>query len=197
MKKEGAPAPEKTRERRMSGRVRALCEVAMAVAITAVCAFITVPFSAVPFTMQTFGVFLILLLLGGKKGTVAVTVYLALGATGAPVFSGFRGGVPVLVGPTGGYLWGFLACALLYLAFEKLCRRRVLLESLLLLGGLLLCYAAGTLWFMHLTGRTAGEALLLCVVPYILPDLAKLYLACFVAARVRRAVAAPPPRDAS
>ena len=187
MKKAEIQAADGRRATPAARRVRALCQVAMGAAVMAVCAFITVPFSAVPFTMQTFGVFLILLLLGGKKGTAAVAVYLALGAAGAPVFSGFRGGFSVLVGPTGGYLWGFLALALLYLTFEKLCARRVLIESFLLIGGLLLCYAAGTLWFLHLTGRTAGEALLLCVVPYVLPDLLKLYLACFVAFRVRRA----------
>ena len=164
MKKAEIRAADGRRATPAARRVRALCQVAMAAAVMAVCAFITVPFSAVPFTMQTFGVFLILLLLGGKKGTAAVAVYLALGAAGAPVFSGFRGGFSVLVGPTGGYLWGFLAVALLYLAFEKLCARRVLIESLLLIGGLALCYACGTLWFLHLTGRTAGEALLLCLI---------------------------------
>ena len=188
MKKEESFAGESKRSGPASARVRALCQVAMSVAIMAVCSYITVPFSAVPFTMQTFGVFLILLLLGGKKGTVAVSVYLALGAVGAPVFAGFRGGAGVLVGPTGGYLWGFLTCALLYLALEKLCRRRLLSESFVLIGGLLLCYLCGTLWFVHLTGRTFGEALMLCVVPYVLPDLLKLYLACFVAGRVRKAV---------
>lgn len=188
MKKEPISTAVSRRETPAARRLRALCQIAMAVAIMAVCAFITVPFSAVPFTMQTFGVFLSLLLLGGKKGTVAVSVYLALGAVGAPVFSGFRGGAGVLVGPTGGYLWGFLFCALVYLAFEKVCRRRLLFESFLLIGGLFACYVCGTLWFMHLTGRTAAEALFLCVAPYVLPDVLKLYLACLIAARVRRAV---------
>ena len=180
---------ETKRETRTAGaRIRALCEIAMAVAVMAVCAFITVPFSLVPFTMQTFGVFLVLFLLGGRRGTVAVTLYLALGAVGAPVFAGFHGGVGVLLGPTGGYLWGFLACALLYLALEKLCCRHILIESLVLVGGLALCYACGTAWFVHITARTVPEALMLCVVPYIVPDLLKLYLACFIAGRVRHVV---------
>jgi len=188
MKKEEISSSSQTGERRTDSRVRSLCEIAVAVAVMAACAFITVPFSVVPFTMQTFGVFLALFLLGGKKGAIAVAVYLAVGAAGAPVFSGFGGGAGVLVGPTGGYLWGFLACALLYLAFERSCGRRLWLCSLVMIGGLLLCYLFGTLWFMQLTARTAGEALLLCVVPYILPDLLKLYLACFVAGRARRAI---------
>lgn len=192
MNKEQNPMATGEREnrtpRRAGDRVRSVCQIAMAVAVMAVCAFITVPLSAVPFTMQTFGLFLSLLLLGGRRGTAAVAVYLALGAAGAPVFSGFRGGAAVLIGPTGGYLFGFLAVALLYLLLEKVCRGRLFLQSLVLAGGLCLCYACGTLWFVHLTARTAPEALLLCVAPYVVPDLLKLYLSCFVAGRVFRSL---------
>ena len=68
----------------------------------------------VPFTMQTFAVFLALGLLGGRRGTYAVLVYLLLGMIGIPVFSGFRGGPGVLLGTTGGYILGFLGSALVY-----------------------------------------------------------------------------------
>ena len=60
-------------------------------ALLAICAWITIPFAAVPFTLQTFCVFAALGLLGGKRGTIAIAVYLLLGAVGVPVFSGFQG----------------------------------------------------------------------------------------------------------
>jgi len=98
--------------------VRDLTRVALMTAILAVCGWITIPLPEpmVPFTLQTFGVFLCLLLLGGRDGTLAIAAYLLLGAVGAPVFSSFRGGLGVLLGSTGGYLTGFLAMGLLYWA---------------------------------------------------------------------------------
>ena len=80
---------------------------ALTAAIIAVCAWITVP-GPVPFTMQTFGVFLALRLLGGKRGSISVALYILLGAAGLPVFSGFKAGIGVLIGPTGGYILGFI-----------------------------------------------------------------------------------------
>ena len=91
----------------MKSKAYDLVLIALFAALMALCAWVTVPY-AVPFTMQTFGVFLALLLLGGKRGTICMAVYLLLGAVGLPVFSGFRGGVGALVGSTGGYLVGFI-----------------------------------------------------------------------------------------
>jgi biotin transport system substrate-specific component len=88
-------------------------------ALIAVCAWLSVPVGQIAVTMQTFGVFLTLLLMGGKKGTLACGVYLLLGAVGLPVFSGFQGGPGVLLGPTGGYLLGFLLLALCYWLLQK------------------------------------------------------------------------------
>ena len=85
----------------MKSKAYDLVLIALFAALMALCAWVTVPY-AVPFTMQTFGVFLALLLLGGKRGTICMAVYLLLGAVGLPVFSGFRGGVGALVGSTGG-----------------------------------------------------------------------------------------------
>ena len=83
-------------------------------ALLCLCSWISIPAGAVSFTLQTFAVALALLTLGGKWGSCAVLVYLALGAVGLPVFSGFRGGIGTLLGPTGGYLFGFMLTSLLY-----------------------------------------------------------------------------------
>jgi len=163
-------------------QLKKLIFCAVAVALIGVCAWVQIPF-AVPFTLQTFGICCALLILGGKGGTVAVLVYLCTGAVGLPVFSGFGGGIGKLLGPTGGYLLGFLPMCLFYWALEK-----QLPPWLLLAVGTLLCYACGTLWFSHVYAVTLWAALAKCVVPFLLPDGLKIALALAVAPRIRKAL---------
>ena len=92
---------------------RDMAYIALMAVLLAVCSWISVP-APVPFTLQTFGVFCALGLLGGRRGSTAVLLYILLGAVGLPVFSGFQGGLGKLLGPTGGYILGFLLSALLY-----------------------------------------------------------------------------------
>ncbi len=159
---------------------RDLVRCALAAALIAVCAWITVP-GAVPFTLQTFAVFLTLGLLGGAQGTVAVLCYVLLGLVGLPVFSGFRGGIGVLLGSTGGYILGFLASALVYWLIVR--RSRALWRcGLGMAAGLITCYAFGTVWFVTVYTRTSGAmtysaALAACVLPFILPDALKIAMA--------------------
>lgn len=170
-------------------RILDLTYIALLSAALAVCAWITIPTPVVVFTMQTFGVFLALILLGGKRGALSILVYVLLGAAGLPVFSGFRGGFGILFGPTGGYIWGFLFTALLYWAITARLGERLPVQVFALLLGLFLCYALGTGWYMLLMsmgkeGISLTTALLGCVVPFILPDLGKLALAVFLGRRL-------------
>ncbi len=171
--------------------VRRMTYTALMAVVICICAWITVPFT-VPFTMQTFGVFSALLLLGGRDGTLAIGLYLLLGALGVPVFSGFRGGIGHLVGPTGGYLVGFLFTGLAHMLLERItARSRGVRRAALLLAEHALCYLIGTVWFVAVCaaqGKQYGffTALGLCVVPYLLPDLAKILLADLVSRRVIR-----------
>ena len=178
----------------MKSKAYDLVLIALFAALMALCAWVTVPY-AVPFTMQTFGVFLALLLLGGKRGTICMAVYLLLGAVGVPVFSGFRGGVSALVGSTGGYLVGFIVSALLMWALTGFARRNRWTLAVALAVSLLACYAFGTVWFVVVSVRagkamTFGTALSFCVLPYILPDAAKIWLAYFLSKRLKRFVKA-------
>ena len=141
----------------------------------------------------TFGVFAALGLLGGKRGTIAIALYLVLGAVGLPVFSGFRGGFGVLLGTTGGYIFGFLLSGLLYWALTALLGNRGWVRLLAMVLGLLLCYAAGTGWFLLVylqkTGPISlGVVLAKCVVPFLLPDAVKLILAWLLSHRLARHV---------
>lgn len=158
----------------------------MSVIIT-LCAWLTVPY-AVPFTMQTFGVFFALLFLGGKKGTLSIGVYLLLGALGLPVFSGFSGGIGHLLGITGGYMLGFLLTGIVYMVFERLFGKSLKISVISLILGLFLCYAFGTVWFSVYKGNVrVMQAFAICVLPFIIPDLLKLTLAVIICKRLKKA----------
>ena len=174
--------------------VRSAAHVAMAAVILCVCSWITVPF-AVPFTMQTFGVYCAYLILGGRRGLLAVGLYLLLGLVGLPVFSGFQGGPGHLLGLTGGYLIGFLFTGLGYLLMEeRLEGLRFLHRMALLVLDLVPCYLIGTLWFTAVSRLHGSEtgffgALGLCVLPFAVPDVLKVLLAERVSRRVKKYIA--------
>lgn len=158
-----------------------LVYIALMAVLMAVCAWISVP-APVPFTMQTFAVFTALFLLGGRRGTLAVLVYLLMGAVGLPVFHGFTGGIGILAGVTGGYLIGFLATALIEWGICALAGEKPRVQAAAMVLGLLACYAFGTAWFMVVYARASGPIGLLaalgsCVFPFVVPDLVKLGLA--------------------
>ncbi len=164
--------------------------IAMFSAILVVCSWISIP-AAVPFSLQTFGVFLAAGILGGKRGSLTVLTYILLGLLGVPVFAGFAGGFGYLFGSTGGYIIGFLFSALAMWLIESLFGKSkwVLLLSMIL--GLLVCYSFGTAWFMTIYAKSAGAigvwtALTLCVIPYIIPDAIKIGLAFVISIRLRR-----------
>ena len=182
---------EKTETRSRKLTARDLTIMGMMTAVMAVCAWITIPFT-VPFTMQTFGVFITLRLLGGRKGTAVIGLYILLGIAGVPVFSGFGAGIGVLAGPTGGYIAGFLLTGLLYCAAKPLrnSRRK---ENAVLAAGLLVCYLFGTVWFCIVKGNAGNpmgflQAVSICVLPYLIPDAAKLLLADQIAVRVKKMI---------
>lgn len=171
-------------------KIRNMVLCALFAAQMCICAWISVPLGDVAFTLQTFSLYLTLGLLGGKKGSLVCLVYLLLGAVGLPVFSGFRGGLGVLLGTTGGYVAGFLAAALLYWAATHCFGDAFPVRFVVSLLGLLACYALGTAWFMTVYLQSGnpigfGAVLMKCVVPYVLPDTVKLALAMLLTAKLK------------
>ena len=166
--------------------------IAVFAVIMAICSWISIP-AAVPFTLQTFGVFIAVGVLGGKRGSLSVLVFILLGAIGIPVFANFSGGIGVLAGPTGGYIIGFLFSALLMWAMEKLPGKKSVMQIVSMIAGLIVCYAFGTVWFVIVYGRMNGPigftaALASCVVPFIIPDLIKIALAYVLSRKLRKYV---------
>ena len=158
-----------------------LAVTALFSALICVCSFITVP-SAVPFTMQIFGVFFSLSALGGKRGTVSIIVYILMGLVGLPVFSGFKGGPGVLFGATGGYIFGFILSALIYWLITALFGEKNAVKLLAMFLSLLVCYTVGTAWFVLIYSKNIESigivsALSTCVLPFIIPDIIKIVLA--------------------
>ncbi|MBE5962877.1 MAG: biotin transporter BioY [Lachnospiraceae bacterium] len=158
------------------------------VAIMAICSWISIP-ATIPFTMQTFAVFVTIGLLGMYRGTVAVLVYILLGAVGAPVFAGFNGGIGALMGNAGGYIIGFLATALITGLLIKQFGRSTVTMFFAMVAGLFACYAFGTAWFIFFYTKTSGaigimSVLSWCVIPFIIPDLVKIVLAIIITKRV-------------
>ena len=165
-------------------KTRDMAYIALGIALMAVCAFITIP-ATVPFTLQVFGVFFILEFLGGRRGAISVWLYLLCGAVGLPVFAGFRGGFSVLLSATGGFIMAFAAVALIYFIVSFF-KTPQWVHYVMAGVSLLLIYLGGSAWFVYVMGGTFLHALLVCVVPFILPDLIKIVLAFLLSARLSK-----------
>lgn len=163
-------------------KIKDMTRCAAMIAVLTVCAWLCVPVGNIAISMQTFGVLLCLGVLGGGRGCVVTFVYLLLGALGLPVFSGMQGGLGILLGPTGGYLWGFLMGAMVFWAVEG--RIPVWCSMVLCL---IVCYACGSGWyaFVYLQGGI-WPVLVKCVLPYLLPDALKLALALGLCRRLKK-----------
>lgn len=158
---------------------------ALGAVLIAICSWISIP-TTVPFTLQLFAVFFVLSALGGRRGTTAILVYVLLGAIGIPVFAGFKSGLGILLGNTGGYIVGFLFMGLAYWLIVRLLGKKLWVEILAMAIGLLVLYAFGTAWFMIVYSQTNGTVGLWmvlgwCVIPFIIPDIIKLGLALALA----------------
>lgn len=169
-------------------KIRSMAQCALFAALLCICAWLSIPTPAGVISMQTFGLFLTLGVLGGRKGSVACLLYLLLGAAGLPVFTGFRGGIGVLFGPTGGYIWGFWVGALVYWLLTALKSKPLPA----LICALLVCYLCGTVWYRLLFPATGLWAILLtCIVPYLIPDILKLALAFSLRGKLKRFINPP------
>ena len=179
--------------------IKELCYSAIFAAIISVLAQLSIPLpGGVPITLQTLAIMLAGIILGPKKGSLAVIIYIILGAVGLPVFAGFKGGLASVTGPTGGFIisfWTVSLCSGLGYHFGSRAKRN--LDSIKLLYlftviGILIgaaCnYVIGVVWFSSVTGNTALNAIKLCVLPFMLTDLIKLVLAAILGPMLARAL---------
>lgn len=193
--------PEKYSNTERREAIYDIAVIAISAALITVCAWISVPLGPVPFTLQTMAILAVLMTAGGRRGTIAIAVYLALGAIGVPVFAGFKGGPASFIGPTGGFIAGFIAASLIFWLLEKLVFLKLMTTPLKrfifsLVNGLVfetVLYTVGVIWFMTVyaaqTGPVGlGSVLGWCVIPFFIPDMVKLCAAAVIGNRASRFV---------
>ena len=159
--------------------------VSLFAALTAAGAFVSIPIGLVPISLQNLFTFLSGMVLGSRLGTFSQLIYILLGVVGLPVFSGFRGGLGVLLGPTGGFLTGFVISAcIIGKLIEKIDDARIWSYFVIGLLGIIIIYACGVTQLLIVTEIGFKEAVIVGVVPFLPGDLLKLIIASFLAVRI-------------
>ena len=151
-----------------------------------ICVFapFSVPVGPIPVSLASFAVY-IASALGAKKGCAAVGIYILIGALGLPVFSGFSGGISKIAGLAGGYIIGYMFCALLSgIIIERAGNKKPAYPVAFIIGTAAL-YAFGTAWFMIQSGNGLYESLLACVIPFLIGDAVKIAAASVIVYRMR------------
>lgn len=170
----------------MYSPLRSMVYASLFGALTAIGALIIVPMQPVPFTLQTFFTALSAVLLGGRTGALSQMVYVILGCMGLPVFAGGKAGLGVLLGPTGGYLIGFIVGAyIIGKIVETRAEAGIIWIAMAILAGDLLIYSIGTLWLSIITHFSLVKSLFVGVVPFVLPEILKLLAAAILASRIK------------
>lgn len=172
----------------MKIKTKTLTMCALFAALTAVCSQIQIPIPMVPINLALFATYLAGTILGPLYGTVSIFAYVVLGAVGVPVFAGFNGGLGVVVGPTGGYIVGFILSAFITGLITKKFGYKTSTLVIAMLAGMLTCYILGTIWFIHVTNNNLATSLTYCVYPFLPGDAVKIALATLMTNRIRKAL---------
>ncbi len=166
--------------------VRSMALTAVMSALLCIAAPFSVPMpSAVPLSLATLAVYLTGALLGKRKGTAAVCLYVMIGLVGLPVFSGFMGGFAVIAGATGGYILGYIPCAFLTGLLTEFSGGKLRGMAAGMVLGTLVLYLFGTVWFILFTDSEAGTAIVGCVLPFLPLDTLKIVAACALSLPLR------------
>jgi len=181
---------DNTRENKTSQRIstKTMALIAVMTAVTCVLAPLSVPIGPVPISLTNLAIYFGLYILGMKKETVSYMIYLLIGFVGLPVFSGFTGGAGKLLGPTGGYLIGFIPMAIVAGILIDKSGGKVVPSVIGMVLGTAICYALGTAWFCIQADYEVMPALALCVIPFLPGDAAKIAIAAFFGPQIRRAL---------
>jgi biotin transport system substrate-specific component len=171
-------------------QVKEMLLCALMVAVMAVLAQLTIPVGAVPFTMSIMGVYLAAGILGKKLAPLAMIVYVLLGAFGAPIFTGAKGGLPVVAGPTGGFLWGYIVAAYLIAGLYPSKQEGISYFKVggAFLAGMLVIYGLGLIQLSFLLGMDLKKAFLVGAAPFLVPDMIKIAVAVLLVVPIRGAL---------
>lgn len=162
--------------------------IALMAAVLCVLGPLVIPIGPVPISIVPLVILLSVYLLGTKKGTIAVLLYLLIGAVGVPVFSGFAGGFGKIAGPTGGYMLGYIFMALIAGWFIHRFYDNLVIQFLGMLLGLAVLYAFGTAWLSISAGMSFQAALAAGVIPFVAFDVVKIIIAIALGRTIRKRV---------
>ena len=171
-----------------TNQLRMIVFAALLAALMAAGAYIAIPIGPVPIVMQNMFVFLAALLLGARWGLASVAVYLLAGACGLPVFAGGMGGIGRIVGPTGGYLVGYLPAVFLAGYISEKGAGRIVADVLAMICGTVVLYACGVSWLKILTGMDWLKTLAAGMFPFLIGDAIKIAAAALIAKSLRPVV---------
>ena len=171
-----------------TNQLRMIVFAALLAALMAAGAYIAIPIGPIPIVMQNMFVFLAALLLGARWGLASVAVYLLAGACGLPVFAGGMGGIGRIVGPTGGYLVGYLPAVFLAGYIAEKGAGRIVADVLAMICGTMVLYACGVSWLKILTGMDWLKALAAGMFPFMIGDGIKIAAAALIAKSLRPVV---------
>ena len=166
-------------------QLRMIVYASLLAALMAVGAYLAVPIGPVPVVMQNMFVFLAGLLLGSRWALASVAVYLLAGACGLPVFAGGLGGIGRLVGPTGGYLIGYLPAVFVVGRISDRGAARLGFDILAMIIGTIILYACGVAWLKILTGMPWTQTLAVGMYPFLIGDAIKIAAAALIARAIR------------
>ena len=147
---------------------------------------IPLPVSPVPISFTNLAIYFAVILLGWKRGTISYILYLLIGLVGIPVFSGFTGGLGKLVGPTGGYLIGFIFMAVIAGWFIEKFEGKLVMYFVGMVLGTIVTYGFGTVWLAYVAGMSFKAALVAGVLFYIPGDIAKMIIAVLIGGTIRK-----------
>lgn len=169
-------------------RTKTMTIISLITAILCILGPITlpIPVSPVPISLVTFAIYISIYVLGMKRGAVSCVLYLLIGLIGLPVFSGFTGGIGKLLGPTGGYMLGYVFMAVICGFFiDKWATKRVL-HIIGMVLGTIVCYLFGTIWLSIQAEMSFYAALGVGVLPFIMGDMIKIVAASIAGPMIRK-----------
>lgn len=145
---------------------------------------VTLPISPVPISLGTLAIYFVPYVLGMQRGTISCCIYLLIGLIGLPVFTGFSGGPAKLLGPTGGYLIGYIFMTLICgFVIDRTNKMPICFLAMILATAVL--YLFGTAWLAYQADMTFRQALAAGVLPFIIGDLAKIVIALIAGGQIR------------
>ena len=147
---------------------------------------LSIPIGPVPITLSLFVIYIISYVLDVNTAIISVFIYLLIGAAGIPVFAGYKSGIGIILGPSGGYLISYLLIVYISSYINNKYPNKKIVQLFAMFISLIICYIIGTIWFSVFKKMTFVESLFICVFPFIITDMIKIIAACIIGTEIRQ-----------